>query len=188
MKKVLALIGAAVVIAACGDGSAGTASPKATTDAEKAELAFLQEMVPHHAQAVEMARACESRAAHTELKSLCGSIIKDQEREIVEMRSWAKAWYGADVPAKVQGGHGGGHGGGGMQSDDDVKALTALSGTPFDLRFIDMMTAHHRGAIETAQKIRDTAVHPEVKTLAGNIVSSQNQEIEQIAAWIRAWS
>ena len=187
MKKLVTFLTAAVVIAACGDDSPGTASPKATTDAEKAELAFLQDMFPHHAQAVEMAKACESRAAHTELKSLCSTIIKDQEREIAEMRSWAKAWYGADVPEKAQRAHGGGHGEGGMQSEDDVKALSALSGTAFDLRFIEMMTAHHRGAVETAQKIKDTAVHPEVRTLAGNIIASQSQEIDQMAAWKRAW-
>lgn len=182
----LAVISGTVLLAACGGGGSGASSTtaRATSDAEKAELAFLTEMVPHHAQAVEMARLCSDRAGHSELKGLSRSIVTAQEKEIADMKSWAKAWYGVDLMETMGGG---GHGGGGMQPGADITMLRGLSGNDFDRRFLEMMTAHHTGAIESATGIRDAAPHAEVKTLAANIVTSQRAEIDQMKQWKEVW-
>ena len=194
-KTVMAIAMAAFVLAACGGGDKATppttAAPRAAapmTDAEKAELAFLQEMVPHHVQAVEMARLCPDRAQRDQLKTLCSAIVTTQSKEIAEMKAWAVRYYATQLEEKPAGaGHGEGHrpGMGGMQSDDDVMALGRMKGDAFDRRFVEMMTGHHKGAIESATKIKDMAPHAEVKSLAANIIASQNAEIAQMSGLLQ---
>ena len=55
-------------------------------------------MTMHHAMAVMMARPAAAQAAHQETKDLAQAIITDQTRETAEMCSWAKDWYGIDLP------------------------------------------------------------------------------------------
>ena len=65
------------------------------------DKSFLQQMSMHHAMAVMMARPVLAQAAHQETKDLAQGIIDDQTREIAQMRSWAKDWYGMDIPDHV---------------------------------------------------------------------------------------
>jgi uncharacterized protein (DUF305 family) len=65
------------------------------------DKAFLSQMTMHHAMAVMMARPVVANASHQELKDLAQGIINDQTRETAEMRSWAKEWYGIDLPDHV---------------------------------------------------------------------------------------
>ncbi|MEA5507919.1 DUF305 domain-containing protein [Halotia wernerae UHCC 0503] len=60
---------------------------------------FIEMMIPHHQQAVEMADLALTRAKHPEIKKLALAIKSDQNREIKQMQTWYKAWYGKDVPA-----------------------------------------------------------------------------------------
>ncbi|PSB24942.1 DUF305 domain-containing protein [Stenomitos frigidus] len=60
---------------------------------------FIEMMIPHHQDAVEMANLALARAKHPELKTLAVAIKRDQTREIQQMRGWYKAWYGKEVPA-----------------------------------------------------------------------------------------
>jgi len=58
----------------------------------------------------------------------------------------------------------------------------------FDLEFIEQMIPHHEGAVTMARDVlaRDD-VHPELRTLAENIVRSQNEEIDRMQAWQKEW-
>ncbi|MEO7836458.1 MAG: DUF305 domain-containing protein [Acidimicrobiales bacterium] len=58
------------------------------------EIAFLTMMSEHHAMAVDEGRECLRAAEHRELRSLCGSIVSDQLREIAQMETWLCRWYG----------------------------------------------------------------------------------------------
>lgn len=57
----------------------------------------------------------------------------------------------------------------------------------FDLMFIDMMTPHHASAVAMAQIAETRAEHPDVRTLAGQIIASQSAEIAQMQAWREQW-
>lgn len=57
----------------------------------------------------------------------------------------------------------------------------------FDLRFIDAMTLHHQGAVEMAEEAIEKSSRPEIKALAQNIISGQEQEISQMQQWRQAW-
>lgn len=61
------------------------------------------------------------------------------------------------------------------------------SDAPFDQQFIDMMTPHHEGAVMMAQTAQTRAEHAELKTMADDIISAQNQEIAELKAWRKQW-
>jgi uncharacterized protein (DUF305 family) len=56
------------------------------------DLLFLDLMIPHHAGATEMAKEALAKAENTELKTLSGNIIKEQEAEIKQMEVWKSEW------------------------------------------------------------------------------------------------
>jgi len=58
---------------------------------------------------------------------------------------------------------------------------------PYDLQFLDTMTAHHQGAVEMAGPCAAKAEHAEIKTLCANIISSQQKEIADMKAWRDKW-
>jgi len=58
------------------------------------DQAFLSEMIVHHEGAVEMAKLALQGAKHQEIKDLATAIISAQNKEIGDMKSWQKSWYG----------------------------------------------------------------------------------------------
>lgn len=58
------------------------------------DRAFLAEMIVHHQGAVEMAELALKNAKHQEIKDLATAIIAAQNKEIADMKTWEKAWYG----------------------------------------------------------------------------------------------
>lgn len=81
---------------------------------------------------------------------------------------------------------------GGAMNDMSMTAMNAelkgLSGDDFDKAFLTMMIAHHQGAIDMAKQAQQSAKHDEIKTMANDIISAQNREIEQMKAWQKQWS
>ncbi|URD53366.1 DUF305 domain-containing protein [Chroococcidiopsis sp. CCNUC1] len=69
----------------------------------QSERHFIVMMIPHHEGAVAMADLALSRAKHPELKKLAVAIKTTQNKEIQQMQTWYKQWYGTDVPAWRQG-------------------------------------------------------------------------------------
>jgi len=65
------------------------------------DKAFLAQMTMHHAMAVMMARPVVANANHQELKDLAQAMIDDQTREIAQMRTWGKDWYGVEIADPV---------------------------------------------------------------------------------------
>lgn len=65
--------------------------------------------------------------------------------------------------------------------------LEGLSGDDFDKAFIEMMVAHHEGAVEMAELIPSRAKHDEIKNLGEAIISAQTKEIEEMKQWQQDW-
>jgi uncharacterized protein (DUF305 family) len=61
------------------------------------DRAFMQAMIPHHTAAIIEARTVPGRATHKELVSLANMMVRDQLREIAQMRTWLARWYDAPV-------------------------------------------------------------------------------------------
>ncbi|MFE7898398.1 DUF305 domain-containing protein [Streptomyces sp. NPDC057424] len=187
---------AAVVLAACGgDGAAGgaghgdagshgpTGTPSPTGAHNPQDVAFAQGMIPHHRQALEMARLVAGRASSGEVKDLAGRIEKAQDPEIRTMTGWLRTW-GEDVPASTNGGmdhSGSGHSGmPGMMDDEDMAALGKLTGKAFDVQFLTLMVEHHEGAVEMARSEQGKGRYGPAKDMAADIVTAQNAEISEM--------
>jgi len=147
------------------------------------DLQFLDTMSGHHQAAIEMARPAERQSQHAELKELARNIIRDQEREISQMKGWREQWYAGkpqamnmEMPGMMD-----------SMKGMDMKGLEAAAGNAFDLMFIDMMTPHHQGAVVMAREALTKAEHPEIKRLAQGIIDAQEKEIAQMSKWKAAW-
>ncbi len=147
------------------------------------DLQFIDTMLAHHQGAVDMARPAIEKAQHNEIKEMARNIIRDQEREIAQMKQWREQWY-AGKPASVNL-----EMPGMMDSMKgmDMNKLTAASGNEFDLMFLEQMTPHHQGAVVMARVALTKAEHPEIKRIAEQIISAQEREISQMNGWKEAW-
>ncbi|MEU6610022.1 DUF305 domain-containing protein [Streptomyces shenzhenensis] len=186
----LAAAGAALVLAACGSGSDGGsgnsghgAAPSASADATAAphnaqDVAFAQGMIPHHRQALAMARLAADHASSAQVKDLATRIEKAQDPEITTMTGWLTAW-GEKVPAAGMA-HTGHSGMAGMMDDKDMTALEKATGKDFDTMFLTMMVEHHKGAVEMATTEKSEGAYGPAKSLADAVVTAQNAEIEEM--------
>ena len=136
---------------------------------------------------VEMAQLAEGRAEDPRVLDLASRIEAAQQPEIETMTGWLEAW-GEPVPEEGDGGMGGmDHGSmdmGGMDmegiSEQNMAALEAASGAEFDRMWLEMMIAHHRGAVEMAQTEIAEGSNPDAVALAEEIADSQAAEIEEM--------
>jgi uncharacterized protein (DUF305 family) len=155
---------------------------------------FIEQMIPHHQDAIDMGNLALVRAEHPEIRQLAENVIRDQSREISQMRSWYKAWYGTDVPEYEDAMMGGGMNrrgsGTGMMGDGIDESMTDLvqlgNATQFDKEFIEQMVPHHQMAIMMAQMTLNSD-HKEIRDLGSSIIRSQSAEVEQMQVWYSMW-
>jgi uncharacterized protein (DUF305 family) len=147
------------------------------------DLQFIDTMIAHHQGAVDMARPAIEKARHNELRELARSIIRDQDREIAQMRQWREQWFSGRPQAVNMEMRGMAESMRGM----DMNRLNAQTGNAYDLMFIEMMIPHHEGAITMAREALQRAEHPELKQLAEQIIAAQEREIRQMNEWRSAW-
>lgn len=74
-----------------------------------------------------------------------------------------------------------------MSMADMTAQLQNLSGDNYDKAFIEMMIAHHQGAIDMAELSPDRAKHDEVKQLSQSIITAQQKEIADMQQWQKDW-
>ena len=177
----LALV-AALALTSCGNGDSSGAG---SGDFNDADVTFAQSMIPHHEQAVEMAKMAKMHASTPEVKNLADKIEAAQGPEIATMKEWLKEWSEDDSDDSMGGmDHGSDDPGGmdmpGMMSDDDMAALDTAAGREFDLMFLTMMIEHHNGAIEMAKTEQSKGKNTDAKALAKKIEADQTTEIAQM--------
>ncbi|AKT50945.1 DUF305 domain-containing protein [Arsenicicoccus sp. oral taxon 190] len=149
-----------------------SATAGSSADSKAGDVMFVQMMIPHHQQAIEMAdMALSKTTASGKVKGLATDIKKAQDPEIATMRGWLTSW-GASPSAS-----GGMDHGSGMMSAADMNKLKAAQGADFDRMWITMMIDHHRGAVSMAEQVLATTQDPDVKKLADAIITAQKAEI-----------
>lgn len=197
--RLAAAVTAAVALTACGGGDDPTistgggegatsgvgATPVPGIDAafNDADVAFIQDMKPHHDGAIAMAELAATRSASAEVKALADKIVAAQDPEIQTMQKMALAW-GVDLEAG--GGSMPGMDMGGMDSGEDVAALEPLKGPEFDKEFLTRMVAHHTSAVDMANVELAGGENPQAKEMAQDIVTSQTAEIAEMKTLLAA--
>lgn len=182
IKTSLATIGAAtalIILTAC------SGSDEASASFNDADVTFAQDMIPHHAQATEMAELAAGRTDNADILDVADQISAAQGPEIKTMSGWLKSWD-REVPSAGDEMEGMDHGSSsssdmpGMMSDEEMSALKDASGTEFDQQFLTMMLAHHEGAIDMAKVEERDGKFNDAVALAKQIQRDQAAEISQM--------
>jgi uncharacterized protein (DUF305 family) len=169
-----------------------------TTDS--VDAGFARDMSRHHLQAVEMANLALTRSQDAEVQRLAFDISSTQTNQVGRMQGWLSLWglplTSSEVMAWMDDPAMGGHDMAGhdmaamsgtaaaddgavmpgMATETELSRLRALSGTPFDVLFLQLMIRHHEGGLEMAQYGEQHAAEPAVRGLAGSIVAAQTAE------------
>ncbi|MDH4256699.1 MAG: DUF305 domain-containing protein, partial [Gammaproteobacteria bacterium] len=163
--------------------SAAEALELADTSYTQADVKFMQDMIPHHHQAIEMAALVGDRTNRQELIDVAGRITASQDDEIQFMQQWLRE-RGEDVPEPTA--HDAMHTShkmAGMASPEQMAELAASRGTDFDRQFLQLMIAHHRGAVtmvENLLKQPGSAYEPALFEFTTDVTNDQNAEIERM--------
>jgi uncharacterized protein (DUF305 family) len=139
-----------------------------------ADIMFLQMMIPHHQQAVDISNLALSKSKDAELLALATSIRDSQADEIIQMKQWLK-----DAGADIEMGHSMGDSMGGMLDESELAALKSATGSAFDRLWLQGMTGHHDGAIHMTQMIED-AKNLTIKEFGQAVVTAQTAQIKQM--------
>ena len=164
--------------------SAEQATQLATSGYTAADVAFMQHMIVHHQQALDMAVLAKDRTNAEQLLAVAGRIEASQADEIAFMRNWLKE-RGEPVEDPAMKGHGEHlhHMMQGMASPEDMKALAEAKGVEFDRQFLTLMIAHHVGAVEMVKKLLNeegTASDPVMFRFVSDVENEQNGEIKRM--------
>jgi len=159
-------------------------SPKPGT----VDLGFTQDMAVHHEQAVLMADLAQSRGGMA-IASVANGILINQSQEIGLMRGWLKLWHrpAADptpmswMPMMA----GARRSMPGMATPAQLTRLASLTGTRFDVLFLQLMIRHHEGGLQMCQYARDRATLSVVRTAAASMAAEQIEDLGQMRALLR---
>ncbi|SIM59765.1 Uncharacterized conserved protein, DUF305 family [Micromonospora cremea] len=150
-------------------------SPAPRPTYNNADIRFVTMMIPHHEQALVMARLAADRAANPQLKIIADRILAAQEPEIKTLETWLTD---RGLDRNSSGGHQ--HSMAGMQTAEALELLTAARGAEFDRMFVDMMVEHHQGAIDMAGEVLALGVNVIVNETASSVVVEQGAEINRM--------
>lgn len=154
-------------------------------DSNRIDEHFIEEMIPHHEDAILISEIALSRAKKEEVRTLAQNIITNQAKEIKDMKNWYKEWFGREY---VDDGDDDGYGDmhmGMMQEESDIEYLKNAEN--FDQEYLKEMIPHHIMAVMMANMLKNGTERSEMKELADNIISSQTKEINQMRKWYIQW-
>lgn len=174
LRTLTVVLAGATLVAAC---SSDAADPD--------DIAFVRGMIPHHEQAVEMTDLVADAGASSEVVALAEQIAAAQGPEIERMNAWLDE-NTADDPHAGHGDHDDHASMTGMLSDTEMAALAEAQGSDFDLLFLKLMIVHHEGAVAMAEDVIEEGTDPEIRTLAEEIISAQQAEIDTMTTLIGA--
>jgi len=146
------------------------------------DIAFMQMMVPHHAQALEMAKLARRHAVDPAVRRMAARIRAAQGPEILTMSAWlerenVEVPQPDDDPREFDHADHGHDGMLGMLSEAEMTALEKARGSRFDRLFLRAMIRHHRGAVGMAETVSAEGSDVLVAELAADVHVTQTSEI-----------
>ena len=162
------------------DGNASSSPSESAADPSfnDQDVMFAQMMIPHHAQAIDMAEILLAKDdIDPQVTELAERIRIAQGPEIELMTSWLESW-----DESVEGS---GHSMEGVIPEEDMQALEAATGDDAARLFLDQMIAHHMGAVSMADTEIESGRNADATALAQQIVDDQRAEIETMTALLQ---
>jgi uncharacterized protein (DUF305 family) len=207
-RRTLALLLTAAAAASCRHAAAPSRPPLVqpgapgeatrTISAEKAvdlsrvqhteaDVRFMQGMIGHHAQALEMTALLPSRSASDGMRMLARRIEVSQADEIEMMRQWLEAR--GQKPPDPHAHHM--HGAAlmpGMLTAEEMARLASAKGSEFDRLFLSFMIKHHEGALVMVDQLfaqSGAGQDSEIYAFASDVDADQRMEIERMGAMLK---
>ena len=152
-----------------------------------ADIKFMQGMIGHHAQAVEMVALVPARTASDGVRKLALRIDVSQQDEMQMMREWLQA-RGQQIPDPRAHHMMGAALMPGMLTPEDMTRLAAATGTDFDRLFLEGMIKHHSGAITMVRELFATdgaGQTPEIFSYASDVDADQRMEIDRMGSMLK---
>jgi uncharacterized protein (DUF305 family) len=163
----------------------GQASVLPEPEPNDADITFVKNMIAHHQQAIWMAELAPDRASSRDVKELAGRIATVQAAEIDMMNRWLSQHSVPTVnPTAPEHGHGGGGSMPGMVTEAQFQELENAKGDGFDKLFLQLMIAHHQGALTMAQEVQTAGLDVRVQEIADGIIVEQTDEIQRMQGWL----
>jgi uncharacterized protein (DUF305 family) len=166
--------------------STAQATDLSKVQATPADVKFMQGMIGHHAQAVEMVQLLNQNSDNVDMKRLGLRIQVSQDDEMNMMRTWLK-----DRGQEIPGPHAHHEPGGfmpGMLTSEEMATLAAAKGKEFDRLFLMGMIKHHGGAISMVEELFKTPGAGQeggIFAFASDVDSDQRMEIDRMGAMLK---
>ena len=146
-----------------------------------ADVRFMQDMITHHSQAVEMTALLKSRSTSDNMQKLAQRIELSQDDEIRMMKSWLTARGAALPDPHAHHTHAGLMRG--MASPEEMQRLASLKGPEFDRLFLELMIKHHQGALTMVEELFATpgaGQESEIFAFTADVNADQSMEIRRM--------
>ncbi|MEC7889515.1 MAG: DUF305 domain-containing protein [Pseudomonadota bacterium] len=153
-----------------------------------ADVSFMQGMIVHHQQAVDMAKLVRQRTNNEAVLKTADRIEAGQKDEMEFMRTWLED---RNLDVAMQGMGHAHHTMKGMASPEQMRELAAANGTAFDRLFLELMVAHHLGAVDMVDELHGvsgSAYDPVMYKVTNDVVSDQRSEIDRMNATLATLS
>ncbi|NRQ36435.1 DUF305 domain-containing protein [Nonomuraea sp. NN258] len=168
LKALIAAL-ALSLIAACGQGV------QAADPVNAEDVMFVQMMVQHHRQGIEIAKVGETKATTPELKIMAGAIAVTQQSEVEMMLRWLHSWgQPMSAPTGAHDHHGG------MPETDRKQIQSLKKSKSFERDFMNLLIAHQDDARQMAASEVYSGANPSVKQWAAQVQSSRKAQIDQL--------
>ena len=169
-------IGAALLIGVLAGLALVQMPEKGSQDREfnRNDLMFMNMIIVHHDQAIEMAEMAENRTNNSDILKLSNNISDAQREENQQMKQWMRSL------GYEPGNH---HRMAGMASQEEMQRIENSEGAEFDRIFAELMIEHHRGGIEMARNFRKAGKHTELQQMQTQMIETQQKEIEKMQDW-----
>jgi uncharacterized protein (DUF305 family) len=152
-----------------------------------ADVRFMQGMIGHHAQALEMTSLLPSRTAREDMRLLARRIELSQADEIAMMQDWLRA-RGHTVPTPHAHHEQGSALMPGMLTPQEMSRLEAANGKEFDRLFLEFMIRHHDGALTMVNdlfSIDGAGQEPAIFAFAADVDADQRIEIDRMSTMLQ---
>jgi uncharacterized protein (DUF305 family) len=196
MRRAVFAAAAAVLLLAtgCSTQAPAPASPSAgavpaadtvpAADAEHnaSDVMFLQMMIAHNGQGLELTGLAGDRAVREEVRLLAAAIDTTQREEVKIMQSWLTGWEEATTASADMSAHAS-HGGLPATGPEQIEALRKASDADFEATFLNLLTGHQNSAVELTNLAAD-GVNQQTKDLAERIRQSRADQVARMLRMI----
>ncbi|TDD38711.1 DUF305 domain-containing protein, partial [Actinomadura sp. KC06] len=178
------LLAFVMLLTACG-GTSKASDPadkpkqSASADHNADDVMFLQMMIAHRRQSLDMARLAPDRTRRGDVQKLAAAVVKDSTGEMQRMTSWLTAW---SKPTTVQGpanAHAA-HGGLPAIGPAEMKALKQAEARGFDTTFLNLLLGHQHNAVEMSKVELKKGVNPAAKAYAKDVMERTSNMVSRL--------